>query len=97
MSNAADEAIRKFRHRAVTTQAARAVTGQSKKNWTTPNFRTTVALAGEEQEELLHVQRSSVGDVACSIRKDTVMHRAKSVKGVSAKITSSACVGAYGA
>ena len=30
MSNEADEARRKFRHRAVTTQAGRAVTGQSK-------------------------------------------------------------------
>ena len=50
--------------------------------------------AGEEQEELLHVLRSSVGNVACSMRKDTVLHGAKSAKGVSARITSYACAGA---
>ena len=34
-------------------------------------------MAGEKQEELLHVLWSSVGDVACSMRKDNVLHGAK--------------------
>lgn len=38
-----------------------------------------MARAGEEQEELLEVQKSSVGDVACSMLMDTVPHVAKSV------------------
>lgn len=36
----------------------------------------------EEQEELLLVQRSSVGDVACSKLKDTVLYEPNSAKGV---------------
>ena len=77
VSNEADEAGRKFKHRAVTTQAGKAVTGQSRHIRTTPNFITTVARAGEEQAEILQAQRSSVGDVVCSLLKDTILHGTK--------------------
>ena len=57
----------------------RGVTSQSQ-NWTTLDFRTMVV--EEEQEELLLVQRSSVGDMACSVLKDTVLYEPNSAKGL---------------